>query len=83
MSLRLAYTVNHEKLIKKKSTDLPSAFAVPDSTKKLNFVTPETSLTYPSPLRPVDSKPPFLLPSSTMAEATGITTVPLDLSGQE
>jgi len=83
MSLRLAYTVNHEKLIKKKSTSLPSAFAVPDSTQKLNFVTPETSLTYPRPLRQVDSKQPFLLPSSTMAEADGTHTAPLDLSERE
>ena len=70
-------------IIKKKNTPLPSAFAVPVSTKKPNFVNPETSLSSPSPLRQVDSKPSFLLPSSTMAEADGITTAPLDLSDQE
>ena len=68
---------------KKKNTPLPSAFAVPLCTKSTTFVTPETSLLSPSPLRQVDSEPPFLLPSSTMAEAAGITTASLDLSKQE
>jgi len=67
-------------IFKKRNTPLSSSFAVPVCTKSTNFVTPETS---PSPLRQFDSKPPFLLPSSTMAEAAGITTAPLDLSEQE
>ena len=66
-----------------KNTPLPVAYSVPSSIAITSIVTPETRLTTPSPLRPVDSKPPFLLPSSTMAEADGITTAPLDLSDQE
>merc|ERR1740124_2100741 len=70
-------------IIKKNNTPLPSVFAVPMSIKNTNVVTPETILLSPSPLRQVDSKPPFLIPSSTMAEADCITTAPLDLSDQE
>jgi len=67
-----------------KNAQPPFASSVPPGIWKPNIVTPKIKVETPSgPLALVEADLPFLLPSSTMFRANGLTTSPLDFSDQE